>query len=69
MHYLQMKVLLSPTFIKIAEDHQQTVKESKGTHNQLKKALGLGSQSAPQSRFNRDQELAIGGPAAPHTKK
>ena len=36
----------------MADDHQQTVKQSKGIGNRLKKAIGLGSRSTPQSRSN-----------------
>jgi hypothetical protein len=39
--------LLFPTLIEMAEDRQQTTKESKGIRNRLKKTIGFGS---PQSR-------------------
>ena len=35
----QTKLFLSPTLIDMAEDHQQTAKESKGIFNRLKKAI------------------------------
>jgi len=34
----------------MADNRKQTAKESKGIRNRLKKALGLGSRSTPQSR-------------------
>ena len=39
--------MLSSALIDMADDPQQAAKESKGFRNRLKKAFGLGSQSAP----------------------
>jgi hypothetical protein len=50
--FSQTKLLLSLTLIEMAEDRQQTAKESKGIRNRLKKAFGLGSLGTP-STFNR----------------
>jgi hypothetical protein len=70
----QTKLLLSPTLIEMADDRQQTAKESKGIRNRLKKAFGLGSRSTPQSRSNSPSTVVASPvvtpappPAASHT--
>jgi hypothetical protein len=47
----------------MAEDRQQTAKESKGIFNQLKKAMRLGS---PQSRLVDTVPLSVLLPTRPH---
>jgi len=49
---LTRSLLLSSTVIEMADNRKHTAKESKGIRNRLKKAMGLGSRSTPQSRPN-----------------
>jgi len=43
---------LTLTLIEMAEDRQQIAKDPKGVFNRLKKAIRLGSRSAPHSCLN-----------------
>jgi len=56
---------LSPTLIDMADNRQQTAKESKGFRNRLKKAFGFGSQSTHQSRSNSPSDVPVIGADPP----
>jgi len=47
----------------MVDNRKQTAKESKGIRNRLKKAMGLGSRSTPQSR--PDSPSAVGSQSTP----
>jgi len=66
----QMKLLLFPTPIDMADDRQQSAKESKGIRNRLKKAIGLESRSMQSRRSHSPSTVSAppvvtAPPAAP----
>ena len=52
-------LLLFSTLTEMADNRKQTAKESKGIRNRLKKAMGLGSRSTPQSRSNSPSVVGL----------
>ena len=54
-----------PTLIDMADNRQQTAKESKGFRNRLKKAFRFGSQSTHQSRSNSLSDVPVIGADPP----